>query len=223
MQNTGRPTGFAVFIVIALFFVGGLRVGMHVKAAVQSALLGDAADPLALSSCEAVFCHGNASASGNECAPVSDGASSAISKCQAMAETERRIRDDFIVAKVLLWAVGAAIGGATLLVAFMLLGRRRALFARRLMKALFVAQLLAALGEISVAADRTAQMERFWLAQWPMMDTLPEGDLFINGEFYVTVGISLVVSLIYFGLFMLVRSRRMTSSRPSSSAVVPRH
>ena len=77
------------------------------------------------------------------------------------------------------------------------------------MKGLFGVQLLATLGEIAMSSDQTTKMEALYLKLWPGMNTVTEGWLFINVEFYTTVGLYVISTLLYLCLFLMVRSKRM--------------
>ncbi len=205
---------FALFTAVVLLLVGGLRAGWHGVAIVRSFQpVDEAAELAAFEKQCARFVGleqsesrggGGASETGE---PSDTGLKTEKNPCQALSESYQRLSDESVLSGYLLWAAGIGISVATLLAGILVLCRLSV--ARSLMKGNFVAQILAFLGEIGLAANRyTLAADEFW-----KMQSEEEAEalsfFFMDVPVYMTVLHYLLLVLLYLVLFLMVRSRRM--------------
>ncbi len=118
-DQSAKLTRFAVFTVVILFLVGGIREGLHIKGVIGYSLRNENTElAKSIETCEEFF--GDRRVQSEEAyPPVPDIVPKGQSVCQTWAKVGQQISDDFSIWHTALWVVGALIGAATLLVAFL--------------------------------------------------------------------------------------------------------
>jgi hypothetical protein len=212
-EHKKRLSRFAIFTVAILLLIGVARVGLYGRGVVLHIMEGEG-DPQAeaMKTCESFFADGESDRSDrihskDAYPPIPSLVQERQSRCQTWLNRAELIGDEFLPWELALWVVGALIGGATLLVGLLVL--RRHTHAGKLMRWLFVAQLVAAVGEIDLAVRQGAQNEDLLLKLWPEIQSQGVGWWLINGPWVVTAGSYVFLCLIYLTLFLMVRAKRM--------------
>ncbi|MCP4601625.1 MAG: hypothetical protein GY847_14120 [Proteobacteria bacterium] len=204
-EQVRKLSRYGRLTVAALILFGGVRVGLHVVVVVHYFGTDEATlQAEYLETCKGFFGEANLPENGGP--PLASFVPEGQSRCQALAEQGFQIRGHFLVWHMVLWVIAGLLSLATLLVAFMVLKRNPN--AARYMFIVFIAQVLASLGEIAKAVLEGIQKREIILALWPDLDTTGPGWLYLNSEMAGTIAMYTILCLFYAGLVRNVRSNK---------------
>jgi len=202
ITGASKLTKFAVFTIIVLALVGGLRLARNLNSIGETLVSSEGNRPArAVEACEKFMGEGDT--------PAPDIVPEGQSRCETWIELDQQLAEDYAVWHFAILAAEALIAAATLLVGWLVFRRRTN--AKTVMTRLFMVQLLVTVGEVILASWRHSRVGDLLLQLWPALPNDGVGWVLLHGEMLGAVIPAVLGCVLYLGLMLMVRSKRLAT------------
>ena len=205
---------FAWLTVATLILIGGTRLVINVRGFILfSDMDEEKLQAQSIETCERVFADGESDRPNDRIQsehadpPVPSIVPLGQSRCQTWVKRSQQIGDSFFIWHMVLWFVGTLLGAATLFGAYWVVKKKYQI--EKFMLFVFVIQLFAAVGEVSKVFLKSSQGKEIILVLWPDLEKVSYGWTFLYGEVLMATVSYTILCLVYLGLVMMVRSKKM--------------